>query len=241
MKIFRSVTSSRGTCRLYFLGVKIFSFKRKLPHICVDDENEISVSKLKYLKVSVRGKNNKIYVNSDMDENSRISLIVFGDNNIIKINTRRFINADIVVGLNDVNIHNSFLLIDDDTSINGVKILMSESGSRVVIGKDCMFSSGVEMWCSDTHCVLDLQGNLLNVGKFIEVGNHVWVGKDVHFTKNTKVSNNSIVGWLSNVTSQFNEENVILAGNPAKIVKRNIQWSSMRPEEYLTTKDLPNQ
>ena len=231
MKIFHSVTSSRGTWRLYLFGVKIFSLKRKQPNICVEDGNEISVPKLKYLKVSVHGKNNKIFVHSDMSENSRISLIVFGDNNVININTKRFINADIIVGLNDVNIHNSFLLIDEDTSINGVKILMSESGSRVVIGKDCMFSSGVEMWCSDTHCVLDLNGNLLNVGKFIEIGDHVWVGKDVHFTKNTKVSNNSIVGWLSNVTSQFNEENVILAGNPAKIVKKNIKWNSMRPDE----------
>ncbi len=240
MKIFRSVISSRGTWRLYFLGIKIFSVKRKLPSICVDAKNDVSVPKLKYLKVSVHGKNNKIYVTSDMDENTRISLMVFGNNNVIRINTKRFINADIIIGLNDVKIENAFLLIDDETSINGVKILMSENGSRVVIGKDCMFSSGVEMWCSDTHCVLDLQGNLLNVGQFIEIGNHVWVGKDVHFTKNTKIADNSIVGWCSNITAQFDEKNVIVAGNPARIVKRNIQWNSMRPNEYLTYQVLQN-
>ena len=124
MKIFRSVISSRGTWRLYFLGIKIFSVKRKLPSICVDAKNDVSVPKLKYLKVSVHGKNNKIYVTSDMDENTRISLMVFGNNNVIRINTKRFINADIIIGLNDVKIENAFLLIDDETSINGVKIFV---------------------------------------------------------------------------------------------------------------------
>ena len=34
------------------------------------------------------------------------------------------------------------------------------------------------------------------------------------------------------VTKSFNEENCVIAGNPAKIVKRNIEWSSCKPSEY---------
>lgn len=44
---------------------------------------------------------------------------------------------------------------------------------------------------------------------------------------------NSIVGACSVITKQFEEENVILAGNPAKIVKQNVKWGRKGPDEYL--------
>lgn len=85
-------------------------------------------------------------------------------------------------------------------------------------------SWNIEMWCSDLHSIYDFDGNVLNVGKEIIIGDNVWIGKDVHIAKNSRILNNSVVGWCSNVVGNFGEENVIIAGNPAKIVKRNIIW-----------------
>jgi len=45
---------------------------------------------------------------------------------------------------------------------------------------------------------------------------------DVKINKNTKISDDSIVGWGSIVTKKFEDKNIIIAGTPAKIVKRNI-------------------
>ena len=47
----------------------------------------------------------------------------------------------------------------------------------------------------------------------------------VKIGKNTKISDDSIIGWGSIVTKKFEEPNVVLAGNPAKIVKRGINWN----------------
>ena len=43
------------------------------------------------------------------------------------------------------------------------------------------------------------------------------------------IADNSIVGWGSIVTKEFNEPNVIIAGIPAKIVKRG---DKLGPEMY---------
>ena len=83
----------------------------------------------------------------------------------------------------------------------------------------------IDIWCTDVHTVTDLDGNPQNFSDKIEIGNHVWIGKDVKINKSTKISDDSIIGWGSIVTKKFNEPNVVLAGNPAKIVKRAINWN----------------
>lgn len=87
-----------------------------------------------------------------------------------------------------------------------------------------MISWGIDIWCTDAHTVTDLEGNPINFSKSIEIGDHVWIGRDVKIGKNTKISNDSIIGWGSIVTKKFEDTNVVIAGNPAKIVKRNINW-----------------
>ncbi len=109
--------------------------------------------------------------------------------------------------------------IGDNTIFCGVRLFLQDSNTSISIGNDCMFSWGIDVWCTDVHTVTDLDGNPLNFSESIEIGNHVWVGKD------TKISADSIIGWGSIVTKKFDETNVVIAGNPAKIVKRNINWN----------------
>ena len=75
--------------------------------------------------------------------------------------------------------------------------------------------------------------NTINFAKSIEIGKHVWIGKDSKIGKNVKIADNSIVGWGSIVTKEFNEPNVIIAGIPAKIVKRGINWDRRCINKYL--------
>ena len=60
------------------------------------------------------------------------------------------------------------------------------------------------------------------------IGNHVWVGENVYVTKNAYIGNDNIVAACSVVTKKFNDNNVIIAGNPAKIAKKNVQWIKNR-------------
>ncbi len=122
--------------------------------------------------------------------------------------------------------------IDDGTTFCGTRIYLQDDNSSVTIGKNCMFSWGIDVWCTDVHTILDLDGNIQNYGKSIEIQDHVWVGKDCKIGKNTKISKDSIVGWNSVVTKEFDETNVVIAGNPAKIVKTGVNWDVRDIQNY---------
>lgn len=112
--------------------------------------------------------------------------------------------------------------------------MLLDCDSSVSIGHDCLFSDNIELWASDTHAIYDNNGDVLNLGKSIKIGNHVWIGRYVKILKNTEIQDNSVVGMGSIVTKKFTETNCVITGNPAKIVKRNINWDVRRPDEQAS-------
>ena len=74
---------------------------------------------------------------------------------------------------------------------------------------------------------------LLNIGQSITIGDKVWICKDVKFMKNANIPNGCVVAQGSIVTKRFEKENCVIAGNPAKITKENIQWDRIRPNNFL--------
>lgn len=119
------------------------------------------------------------------------------------------------------------LFIDENCTLQNTKIFMNdEKGVSVKIGKDCMFSYDIAIWASDTHQILDNKSNeIINFSSSgIEIGNHVWCGTRCVILKDVKISDNTVVGAGSIVTSKFDRGNIIIAGNPAHIIKNNIIW-----------------
>lgn len=104
--------------------------------------------------------------------------------------------------------------------------------SGLIIGEDCKISSLIEIWPTDGHAILDAEtGEILNkpTGP-ITIGDHCWIGAAVRLTKNARIGNNCIVGGGAVAVKDYKEDNVIIAGNPAKIIKRGITWD--RPNPY---------
>lgn len=104
---------------------------------------------------------------------------------------------------------------------------------QFTMGDNCLVAD--LLFCTtDGHSVIDKETKkLLNVPPYnVKIGNNVWICREVRLLKNACIPNNCIVGMNSIVTKSFNEENCVIAGNPAKIVKRNIEWSSCKPSEY---------
>ena len=102
------------------------------------------------------------------------------------------------------------------------------------IGNDSTFGAGTQIWATDMHSMLDWNKNLTNYGSFVQIGSHVWCGLDAKILKNSKISADSVVGAGSVVAGTvFNEKNVLIDGNPARIVKHNIHWDKLTPERYL--------
>ena len=96
--------------------------------------------------------------------------------------------------------------------------------SRILIGEGCLFSNSIDVSTTDWHRVFDDSGNVLNPEKDVCIGEHVWIGRKVTVCKGVSIPNDSIIGVGSVVTRSFDETNVVIAGNPAEIKKRGVNW-----------------
>ena len=105
--------------------------------------------------------------------------------------------------------------------------LFVTGGTSFYMGNDCMISYDVTVWCGDGHQVIDNHSQeIINVQKEpLNIGNHTWISNNVLITKNAKIPPNTIVGMGSVVSKKFTEEYTCIAGNPATVVKQNINWN----------------
>jgi len=91
------------------------------------------------------------------------------------------------------------------------------------IGSKCVISWGCEFLDEDFHQIF-YEGKK-EKDKKIVIGNHVWIGSHAKILKGVRIGNNNVVAANSLVTKSFLEENVLIAGNPAKIIKENVNWT----------------
>jgi len=204
------------------LITKIWKFVYKLPFfnrvILRGTKLEAKNSFLYHCKFDCKGKNNRIYICEGVLRGC-IFYIRGDNNNIIIKQGLRAKNAEFWIQ-NDCNT----ITIGENTCFAGRVYFDAQEGSTISIGDNCLFSIEVIFRTGDCHSILDMNNNRINASENIEIGNHVWIGYDVKVNKGAKISSNSIVGTGSIVTRKIEQENVVIAGVPAKIVKEGVNW-----------------
>lgn len=120
---------------------------------------------------------------------------------------------------------NSSIDIGDGTWIGPHCELSAFDNSKIEIGKGSVFAKQCMIRTSDSHIILDFEGNVLNRPSDISIGSHVWLGQNSYILKGATIPNGCVVGARSTVTASTKAvPNSIIVGQPAKIVKNNIQW-----------------
>jgi len=105
--------------------------------------------------------------------------------------------------------------------INGETRLIIMHGLE--IGEGSRVAWGCEFLDEDFHqsTVKDAQ----QTPNSIKVGEHVWITSHARLLKGAAIGNGSIVASGAIVTKDFSDqENVLIAGVPAKVLKTNIAW-----------------
>lgn len=151
--------------------------------------------------------------------------------------------------------NNNNVLIGKGSSLKHVNINVEDSGNNVIIGErtylcgntnigciestsikignDCLFSANIEIRSGDSHGIYSADKKRLNFSKNVVIGNHVWLAQGVYVLKGVNISDNTVVGAGAIVAKSIEEPNCIIAGNPAKIIKRDIVWDKTRVNELI--------
>lgn len=90
--------------------------------------------------------------------------------------------------------------------------------NRVKIGKNCMLAPNVGIY-SATHPVrAEERYNGVELGLPVTIGDNCWIGAGSVICPGVTIGNNAVVGAGSVVTKSFGD-NVVIAGNPAKVIR----------------------
>lgn len=149
---------------------------------------------------------------------SSLKIVFKGNNNTLIIGDNvRFTGRILIVGKNRT------VTIGDNTTAQGVYILSRDED--VTIGSDCMFSREIEIRATDVHKIYDLDtGERVNYAEPVLIGDKVWIAARAIVSKGATVPDGCVVGAASFVNKKFEQQNAIIAGIPAKLVRENIRW-----------------
>ena len=193
-------------------------------------------------ETGIKGENNRI---SNLGFSINVSFDIQGNNNEIVIgkqtflkNTKIFIqgnNHKLILGENctfcgELWFEDEYceIHIGDNTTVEQAHVAVTEPYSKIVIGNDCMLSNEIQIRTGDSHSIIDnFSGKRINAAKDVVLKNHVWVGARAIILKGVTIGDNSIIGTSAVVTKDV-QANTIVAGNPAKQIKSDVNWLRQR-------------
>lgn len=186
--------------------------------------NKIDIlTNLRSSRIIVQGNQNSLLIKkSDL---KRLKIGIYGNNNILEIDENCMLRDTNIIMQGD----NLKISIKNHCEIGGATIVCAGKDSSIRIDEYCLIASNIEIRNNDGHSIFKNE-KLINPSSNIHISNNVWICQNVKILKGAYIGSDSVIALNALVSSGTYENNVILAGIPAKIIKRNITWS----------KDLPN-
>lgn len=149
---------------------------------------------------------------------------ISGDDNLVVLKANSYVSgAELWVENN-----NCELSIGERTFVgHHSHLACTENGSKLLVGRDGMISSSVQVRTGDSHSIVDMEGRRINQAKSVFIGDHCWLGEGSKVLKGVTLKGNVIVSTGAIITKSFGE-NVLLGGVPAEVLKDNVTWDSKR-------------
>lgn len=115
---------------------------------------------------------------------------------------------------------NALLVIGENTAITGASKIITLN--EIHIGSNCMISWDVQILDTDFHKIY-INGDLSNPPKGIVIEDDVWIGSRATILKGVKIGKGAVIASNSVVTKNV-EPYTLVAGNPAIVKRKDINW-----------------
>ena len=185
------------------------------------DGKKVLNPKIKNLKLKLSGKDNYIEIHEPLKIKKELYISCLCNNSIVIDRNNKYDVCRLYLGSN-----NKILIGKDTTIENADLITKNSSNTQINIGDDCMISYNVKIRTNDGHTIYDNSTKeILNHAQNITIGNHVWIAANTTILKGIEIPANCIIANSAMVSRKFTKENCIIAGNPAQIVKENVNWT----------------
>lgn len=175
---------------------------------------------MKRVTLKLGGRNNRVVFGEQvMIGDCEIRLD--GEDNLIEIGDRvRFKSGKIYLR----HTRGQHIRIGADTTVEGAYLLVDEAAS-ISIGRDCMLATDILIRTGDKHSIIDVEsGQRINHARDVHIADRVWIGRGAQILKGTKLQPETVVGACSLVARDFDEGNCVVAGVPARVVRRGVLW-----------------
>lgn len=116
---------------------------------------------------------------------------------------------------------NAKVTIGSNTAITANSKIFCKN--EINIGNNCAISWDVTIMDTDFHSIVE-NGWEKEKESPVNIGNHVWIGCGAKILKGVTIGDNSVVAANAIVVKDV-PPNTIVAGNPAKVIKKNINWN----------------
>lgn len=159
--------------------------------------------------------------NVKMDFNSRIynhlGFITLGNNVYLRSKIKGYQAGMPFPTTLLIDVEGATINIGENTRINGAYI---HSQKMIMIGKNCVIASGVQILDSNGHQLLSSNRTIgRDLPEEIVIGNNVWIGLNAVILKGSNIGDNSVISTGSIVKGMFSSNSLII-GNPAIAVKK---------------------
>ena len=179
---------------------------------------------MKHTKITIKGKGNRVIIGRKA-RLKNCKIYICGNNNTLLIGGMSTIVKDTTFYLED---DNCSIVIGENFTMEGGHIASTE-GRRIVIGRDCMFSSDVEIRNGDSHPIhSSITGDRINFAQDVTIGDKVWLTAHVRVLKGVTIPDGCIIGNSAVVSRILEESNALYGGNPCVLLKKDITWRRHR-------------
>ena len=193
------------------------------------------------LDLTINGSNNIIDIYDSSFDNTYIQ--IYRDKNTLEIKKQTY---QTIRGAHIYVSYGGSMFIGEDCELGNGGLELAVAGDHIekhklIIGNNTHIAKDTIIRTSDGQSLIDPETMLpTNPPEDVIIGNHVWIMSRCIILKGSYIPDGCAVAACSFVNKKFNEENLLLCGTPAKIVRKNIRWEGPYGKymEKLEKKDV---